>query len=51
MGNTVEALKKLYKALVGADWPYEPNPTDAEVIDKIAEDYGNNEGQVPPTNA
>lgn len=36
--NTVTALKKLYKKMVGEDWPYEPNPTDAEVIDKIADD-------------
>lgn len=36
--NTVESLKKLYKAMAGKDWPYDPNPTDAEVIDKIAAD-------------
>lgn len=37
--NTVDALKSLYKKLTGKDWPYDPNPTDAEVINKIAEDY------------
>jgi len=36
--NTVEALKNLYKTMSGKDWPYDPNPTDAEVIDKIAAD-------------
>ena len=36
--NTVESLKKLYKTMAGKDWPYDPNPTDAEVIDKIAAD-------------
>ena len=41
--NMVSALKSLYKALVGVDWPYDPNPTDAEVVSKIAEDYGSNE--------
>ena len=37
--NTVDSLKKLYKKLVGQNWPYGPSATDAEVIDKIAEDY------------
>lgn len=36
--NTVDALKQLYKTMTGNDWPYDPNPTDAEVIKKIAED-------------
>ena len=36
--NTVDALKKLYKTMVGTDWPYGPNPTDAEVISKLADD-------------
>ena len=36
--NTVDSLKKLYKTMAGKDWPYDPNPTDAEVIDKIAAD-------------
>jgi len=36
--NTVEALKNLYKTMSGKDWPYDPNLTDAEVIDKIAAD-------------
>ena len=38
IGNTVDSLKSLYKTMTGNDWPYEPNPTDAEVIDKIAKD-------------
>lgn len=33
-----EKLQALYKTMVGNDWPYENNPTDAEVIDKIAKD-------------
>lgn len=33
-----EKLQALYKTMVGNDWPYEANPTDAEVIDKIAKD-------------
>ena len=41
--NTVDSLKKLYKTMAGKDWPYDPNPTDAEVIDKIAAD-GNGGG-------
>lgn len=36
--NTVDSLKKLYKTMAGKDWPYDPNPTDAEVIDKITAD-------------
>lgn len=48
MGNTVDALKKLYKTLVGTDWPYGPNPTDAEVIEKIAEDYTSDEDPDAP---
>lgn len=36
--NTVDALKDLYKTLSGSEWPYDPNPTDAEVIAKIAKD-------------
>ena len=36
--NTVESLKKLYKTMAGKDWPYDPNPTDAEVIKAIAKD-------------
>lgn len=31
-------LLALYKTMAGKDWPYDPNPTDAEVIDKIAAD-------------
>lgn len=42
--NTVEALKNLYKTMAGKDWPYDPNPTDAEVIDKIAADGNAGEG-------
>lgn len=48
MGNTVDALKKLYKTMVGTDWPYGPNPTDAEVISKLADDLAeasNNSGE------
>lgn len=33
-----EKLQALYKTMVGNDWPYENNPTNAEVIDKIAKD-------------
>lgn len=46
--NTVEALKNLYKKMAGKDWPYDPNPTDAEVIDKIAAD-GSAGGSSGPT--
>lgn len=46
--NTVDALKNLYKTMSGKDWPYDPNPTDAEVIDKIAAD-GSAGGTSGPT--
>lgn len=53
--NTVDSLKKLYKTMAGKDWPYDPNPTDAEVIDKIAADASGsggseaNRGVIPVT--
>lgn len=42
--TTVDSLLKLYKKLCGKDYAYEVDPTDAEVIDKIAEDAETGEG-------
>lgn len=38
-------LLALYKTMAGKDWPYDPNPTDAEVIDKIAADASGSGGE------
>lgn len=37
-------LLALYKTMAGKDWPYDPNPTDAEIIDKIAADASGSDG-------
>ena len=40
-------LLALYKTMASKDWPYDPTPTDAEVIDKIAADAQSGGGEEP----